>query len=294
MNKPLHLIVDVGGISYNRLHSIGSKANCEARNLTKEVIMALESEQGFKQWKYDFTVEILRLMDVYRPNLLTLACDGGNLWRKDIFPEYKSNRAAAKEKLPIDWDAFGKARNEIVEELALYLPIRTMRMPRIEADDIAAVMVEKLHQEHSFLAISDDGDWYQNFKHPGYRQIRICDRREIKDLDHVAHLQLKVMIGDSGDAIPNLYPGKGPVKWQKVITECNGNLYKWSKENNLLEQYERNQRLINFDYIPADIKENIWNNYQSKQVVKVSHVELMDYFGANYDIVCGLDLKNMC
>lgn len=293
MNKPLHLIIDVGGVSYSRLHSVGSKKNCEARGLSKEVIMALESEQRFKGFKYEFIIEILRLMTKYRPTLLTLACDGGNLWRKDIYPEYKANRVAAKEKLPIDWKVFGEVRDEVTEELEKYLPIRVLKLPRIEADDIATVIVEKLHKEQDFIAYADDGDWLQNFKYEGYRQAKIRDGYEYKDVDVVKSLQLKILSGDDGDNIPNLVPGKGPVKWGKVITECNGNLYKWTKENNLLEAYERNQRLINFDYIPSDIKDSIWKMYTEKTVAKVNHMDLMDYFGANYDIVCALDLKNM-
>lgn len=287
------MIIDIGALKYNKLHAIGSKANCEAKGLTKEVILAMESEQGFKQWKFDATVEVLQLLDKHRPEYCTLACDGGNLWRKDVFKEYKMNRNEAKEKLPIDWNLFEKTVNELFAELANYLPVRLIHIPRIEADDIAAVLVEKLHKEHDVLAIADDGDWHQNFKYEGYRQIAVMHRKEIRDVDPVKLIQMKVLHGDAGDAIPNLKYGYGPGKWSKVITECSGNLYKWCKDNNLLEAYERNQRLINFEYIPADIKELIWNTYQSKTPVKVDHMSLMDYFGGNYDIVCGLDLKKM-
>ena len=288
-----HVVIDIGGLSYNKLFSLGSKKEVESTGLQKETLLALESEKRFTTWRYDMTMEVIQFLDYWKPNYLTLACDGSKLWRKEIYPEYKTNRNAARDALPIDWDLWKTVRNELVAELEEYLPIRTMHLPKIEADDICYVLVEKLHEEQEIIAYADDKDWYYNFKFPNYRQFKIRDRSEVKGVDPVESLQMKLLTGDAGDNIKNLRPRLGEVTARKIITECSGNIYGWALKEGLLDNFELNQRLINLDRIPKDIKDDIWNAYQSKKVVAVDHMKLMDHFTDTYDLITALNLQKL-
>lgn len=301
-----HVVVDVGGLSYWKLHSIASKARCEALGLSKEAILAMESEGGFKQWIADVKSEVLDIIQNFNPDYLTLACDGKNLWRKDIYPEYKDNRKANKAKIPIDWDLFYKTRDELMYGFAKNAPIRTILLDRIEADDIVAILAEKLHETQEIIALSNDSDWHQLFKYPNFRAFKLNDasktsfmsrgpegRTEVLGVDPVKLIQMKILIGDTGDNIPNLRPRLGEKTAEKIITECNGNIYGFAMQEGLLPEFERNQRLINLDRIPQQIKDQIWNEYTTIPLTSVDHLLLMEFFPDHYDYITQLSNLNL-
>lgn len=301
-----HVVVDVGGLSYWKLHSIASKMNCENLGLPKETILAMESEGGFKQWIYDVKMEILDIIHCFNPDYLTLACDGKNLWRKDIYPDYKDNRKANKAKIPIDWNLFYQTRDKLMYDIAANMPIKTVLLDRIEADDIVAVLVEKLHATQEIIALSNDSDWHQLFKYPNFRAFKLNDaskvaflsrgkegRTEVVGVDPVKLIQMKILTGDTGDNIPNLKPRLGEKTAEKIIMECNGNIYAYAMNEGLLEAFERNQRLINLDRIPQDIKDSIWNEYNRKPVTEVDHLLLMEFFPEDYEAITQMSNSNL-
>ena len=262
----------------------------------------MESEGGFKQWIYDVKMEILDIIHSFNPDYLTLACDGKNLWRKDIYPEYKDNRKANKAKIPIDWNLFYQTRDKLMLDISANMPIKTVLLDRIEADDIVAVLTENLHQTHDIIALSNDSDWHQLFKYRNFRAFKINDnsktsgpegRTEVIGVDPVKLIQMKILTGDTGDNIPNLKPRLGEVTAQKIITECNGNIYAYAMKEGLLEAFERNQRLINLDRIPQDIKDSIWNEYNRTPVTEVDHLLLMEFFPEDYEFITQLSNCNL-
>ena len=44
---------------------------------------------------------------------VVLACDGGNSWRKGIFPQYKAHRKKVREESTMDWKLFFELLNMI-------------------------------------------------------------------------------------------------------------------------------------------------------------------------------------
>ena len=302
-----HVVIDVGGLSYWKLHALASKSKIEATGLTKEALLAMESERGFTEWQYDIKMEILDIIQNFNPDYLTLACDGKNLWRKDIYPEYKDNRKANKAQIPIDWSLFYQTRDNLMAECARCLPVKTVLLDRIEADDIVAVLTERLHETQEIFALTNDKDWHQLFKYSGVRIFKINDqskaayysadktfgRTEVTGVDPVKLIQMKILVGDTGDNIPNLKPRLGEKTAEKVIMEYHGNIYAYAMKEGLLEAFERNQRLINLDRIPDEIKDAIWNVFNNATVPEVDHLLLSEFYGDNYDIVAQLSHLNI-
>jgi 5'-3' exonuclease len=301
-----HVVVDVGGLSYWKLHSLASKSKCEQLGLVKEAILAMESEGGFKEWVYDVKMEILDIIQSFNPDFLTLACDGKNLWRKEIFPEYKDNRKSTKAKIPIDWNLFYNTRDKLMRDIAANMPIKTILLDHIEADDIVTVLVEHLNETHEIIALSNDSDWHQLFKYPNFRVFKINDnsatayfsrgpegRTEVVGVDPVKLIQMKILTGDTGDNIPNLKPRLGEKTAEKIILESQGNIYAYALNEGLLDAFERNQRLINLDRIPQNIKDLIWNTYTSTPISEVDHLLLSDFYPENYDLIAQMSHLNI-
>lgn len=266
----------------------------------------MESENGFNQWIYNVKMEILDIIKSFNPDYLTLACDGKNLWRKDIYPEYKENRKANKAKIPIDWNLFYKTRDNLMLDIEANMPVKVILLDRIEADDIVAILVEKLHATQEIIALSNDSDWHQLFKYPNFRAFKLNEtskysalnrgpegRVEIIGVDPIRLIQKKILMGDDGDNIPNLKPRLGEKTAEKIITECNGNIYAYAMNEGLLEAFERNQRLINLDRIPQTIKDSIWSEYNKKPITEVDHLLLMEFFPEDYETITQMTNCNL-
>ena len=75
---------------------------------------------------------------------MVIACDSSNVWRKQVFPNYKAGRKANREKSDHDWNAIftmlGNIRNEIKENL----PYKVLALETAEADDIIAALVRRV------------------------------------------------------------------------------------------------------------------------------------------------------
>jgi 5'-3' exonuclease len=280
----------------------------EETGMSKEALMALESEKGFTEWIYDVKMEVLDIIQKFNPDRLTLACDGKNLWRKDIYPEYKDNRKSAKAQIPIDWSLFYETRDKLMHDFAKHLPVVTILLNRIEADDIVAVLCEKLSATEEIIALTNDKDWHQLLKYPSLRIFKINDaspaayyhngfsefgRTEVVGVDPVKVIQMKILTGDTGDNIPNLKPRLGEKTAEKVIMEYDGNIYAYAMKEGLLEAFERNQKLINLDRIPQDIKDLIWKEYCDKPMIDVDHLLLSEFYKENYDLVAALGHLHM-
>ena len=189
------------------------------------------------------------------------------------------------------WEAFDTFKDFIINQTNCTV----LQNPQLEADDLIAGWIQN-HPEHSHVIISTDTDFVQLIApnvqqyngvtetlitHEGYFNDKgkpVVDKKTNEPKvapDPEWLLFEKCMRGDSTDNVFSAYPGvrtKGTSK--KVgLTEAfedrkskgfawnNLMLQRWSdhegKEHRVLEDYERNRRLIDLKYQPENIKEII-------------------------------------
>lgn len=286
-----NLVVDVGGLSYWKLYSVANKEHVKSYGQTKETLLALENESGFKTWQHEFVMQIFEWISQYNPDKLTLACDGNKLWRKDIYPEYKANRKAQKATIPINWNLFYATRDKLCLFLGKMLPIKTMLIDSAEADDVVAIITKRT--DDKILAFSEDHDWYQLFQYNNYSQYKLKTGEEVIGVDPKMVLNMKILTGDRGDNIPNIRPKMGEVSARKALVECDNNVYNYACKMNLLENYMFNTRLIDFKYIPDNVEEEILNLYNKPIIEKINHMELMNFLQESYEEFTNLMNKSI-
>lgn len=192
--------------------------------------------------------------------------DGKNVWRYDLFPEYKANR-----RDPVEIDPNGNVI--IIEDVHSPGPVfkyinanyhnqvknsHVLYNDRAEADDIAAVLVRYVRAtqpERRIIVITGDHDYLQ-LSEPGFVDLYTLKKfTEITcDDPHLALMQ-KVLAGDPSDNIPPIYKGCGKKTAEKLArdpVELEKMLEKKGRD-----QYELNLTLIDFNNIPEDIVEEI-------------------------------------
>jgi hypothetical protein len=138
------------------------------------------------------------------------------------------------------------------------------------------------------LILSSDGDFlqlqqYNNKSKFIIKQYNPAQKKFIVSADPLGELKEKIIRGDKGDGIPNMFsPSDCFVRdlRQKPITK--GTLEKYLKEDvknysyDDLTNFGRNQTLIDLSFIPQDIKEKIINNYDEAK--PASRQKLLNYF----------------
>lgn len=172
----------------------------------------------------------------YKCSHIIVACDkGGSTYRKSIHPGYKQARrdkhdsASEREKLEstIFFDAFENAMKE-VEALDKRSKMCLLRYQGVEADDIAAMIVEERHNFgiSGIQLVSSDKDWDLLIE-DGVDRFCYVTRKDVsvdtwdKYYSGVPLGQLifrKCLTGDSGDSVPGV-PGIGEVRSKALIQE---------------------------------------------------------------------------
>ena len=202
---------------------------------------------------------------------LVICHDSGACWRKQFFPEYKSNRKKQKEKSSIDWDNIFTIFDMIRTEVKANFPYKHMHIPHAEADDVIAVLTKKYHQEEKILIVSSDKDFQQLQRFPNVKQYTPLHKKLLKCEDPQRFLLEHIIKGDSSDGIPNILSDDdsfvnedkrqkpcGAKKMEKIFED----IEHWSSERN----WERNQTLIDFEYIPEDMQLQIVEEFENQEV----------------------------
>jgi hypothetical protein len=129
-----------------------------------------------------------------------------------------------------------------------------------------------------FLIISGDQDFLQLQKYKTVEQYAPVTKKMLRENDPENYLYEHIMRGDFGDGVPNVLSTDDCLVSgvrQKPITAIR--LAEWKKTDlNLLENYQRNKRLIDFSEIPESIESQIINSFVMQPDKDRS--KLYDYF----------------
>ena len=208
---------------------------------------------------------------------LVICCDGRNYWRRDIFPFFKMGRKKTRANSHLDWSLIFETINKIRDDIKEHFPYKVIDVDRAEADDIIAVLTEACSPE-PVLILSGDKDFMQLQKHPNVVQYAPVQKKFLKTKTPVSFLAEHIIRGDVGDGIPNCLSSDDVFmhdsKRQTPVTKKR--LSSWlpviesfHTESEIQDQmtdsewrgFCRNRELIDFDYIPSDLKETILSIY---------------------------------
>ena len=227
--------------------------------------MILNSIRGYvHQYKEEYGPEVV------------IAVDGAHPWRRDIFPAYKAKRREGREgdnSSDIIYEYMDIIRREIEENF----PYKVVKLDGVEADDIIAVCVKK-NVDGKSLIISSDKDFQQLQKYPNVTQYSPVLKKFYETDSPQEYIYEHILRGDPGDGIPNyLSPDdtfingikSKPIMKKKLVgwidTLMRGEDPKEFCNEYHLRNYQRNQRLIDFDFIPEEIQDDIYKQYEEKE-----------------------------
>lgn len=216
---------------------------------------------------------------------VVLCCDNRKYWRKEFFPHYKASRKKTREKSALDWHLIFELLNKFKLELKENFPYKVIEVEGAEADDIIGTLVPRHAAHEKILILSSDGDFLQLQRWgSNVKQYNPAMKKFLKSSDPARELKEKIIRGDKGDGIPNIYsPGDCFVRdlRQKPITKgileklLEKNYNDWEDETAKIG-FSRNQTLIDLTCIPGEIKDKIINTYEETKPAPKQ--KMLNYF----------------
>ena len=182
------------------------------------------------EYKYDYVRTVESLAKSYDCGNIIVLADGGSTYRKNIYSDYKGNRAEKyanqteqeKAEFAQFMGEFSNAFSQLKKKGHL-----TIRQKGLEADDLAAWIVGKKKEfgiEEIWL-ISSDRDWdlliqegVSRFSTVTRKEITIDNWDDHYDVEPDKYLTLKCLAGDTGDNVPGIV-GIGPKRAVSLINE---------------------------------------------------------------------------
>lgn len=217
---------------------------------------------------------------------LVLCYDDKHCWRKDYFPYYKQNRKKARSESSLNWNELFDILTKIQNELEENFPYKVLKIDGAEADDIIAILSNKISSTpnlyEEILIISGDKDFIQLHQSDNVKQYSPTLKKFVVDENPEQYKFEHIVRGDKGDGVPNVLSQDTVFVEdlrQRPITKKK--LTEW-KENGIPEgeikrNYQRNKTLIDFDSIPNDLRELIYNKWVDK-ITQNDKSKILPYF----------------
>lgn len=244
-------------------------------------------------------------------------CLEGRSWRKDYYEPYKRNRSDARAALTVKeqeedqlfWESFDMFKTFIEEKTNCTV----LQHKELEADDLIAGWIQS-HPSDKHVIISTDSDFYQLIspnvsQYNGVQEHHIThegvfDKKGKMVIDNKTKepkaipdpkwlLFEKCIRGDSSDNVFSAYPKVRKNKLEDAFKDKDNRGFAWNnlmlqrwvdhhgEEHRVLEDYERNRRLIDLSEQPADIKEKIFgtikDNIEKEKNVSQVGIRLLKF-----------------
>ena len=219
---------------------------------------------------------------------LVLCYDSKKYWRREFFPNYKSNRKKDREATGLDWNLIFETLNNIRDEIRDNFPYKVLDVEGAEADDCIATVVDYISKTptafEKVLVLSGDKDFIQLQKHNFVKQFSPVQKKFLNGQDPHLYIKEHIMKGDRSDGIPNFLSSDNtfvdelrqkPLAKKKIENWIGLEPEDFCTEE-MLRNYQRNKTLIDLECIPDVLKEKILLEYLKPP--KGERSKLLNYF----------------
>ncbi len=271
------IIIDMNQISLASLmmHLNMTKAKKPDENMVRHMILN--------------SVRMYRTMFSDEYGEVVLTYDSKHYWRRDFFPQYKSNRKKGREADNKNWDAIFEVLNKIKAEIKENLPYKFLEVYGAEADDIIATLCKHSQTEkdrtknENILIVSGDKDFIQLQKYVNVKQYSPILKKYVDGHNPDTYIKEHILKGDTSDGIPNVLSPDNtftdglrqrPLGKKKIETWLDmdtNTLHDEVKRN-----YQRNQKLIDLSKIPNELENEILTEFHGAPFGDRS--KLLNYF----------------
>lgn len=124
----------------------------------------------------------LKKIGVSNDDIIIVACDGRNNWRKQYSLEYKSGRKQKLDDSGLDWAKIWEELNDLLDDIEIDTSWHVVKCDRLECDDIMAV-ASRYYKDREVILVTYDADMEQLWLYPNIKiwsQHKKAKRYKIK------------------------------------------------------------------------------------------------------------------
>ena len=254
-------------------------------NMTK----AKEPDESMVRHMILNSVRMYRTMFNGEYGEVILTYDSKHYWRRDFFPQYKSNRKKNRDADGKDWNAIFEILNKIKAEIKENLPYKFLEVYGAEADDIIATLCKFTQTEkdrsrnEKIIIVSGDKDFIQLQKYVNVKQYSPILKKYVNDHNPETYIKEHILKGDTSDGVPNVLSPDNtftdglrqrPLGKKKIDTWLNINIDDLQDE--VKRNYQRNEKLIDLSKIPNELEHEILTEFHEAPFGDRS--KLLNYF----------------
>lgn len=218
-------------------------------------------------------IEIATEHDIPLSNIVfAVDCDRESIWRREVYPDYKSSRSPKTEFSP---KAFDVTFESIIPELVNDYGMQMIRVARAEADDVAGVLHRHIRNEKPdtrIVIITNDNDYIQlldeNTNIVNMAKEDISSRKS-QNLTASEYLTCKILCGDKSDNLPGAISRCG-MKTAEKLVKNNEKICNILNDNaDALRRFKLNRMLMDLTKIPEDIQTAIIERFSADDAASV-------------------------
>lgn len=229
---------------------------------------------------------------------LIICCDSTNVWRKEKFKYYKFKRQKAKQESTMDWNFIYQCMNDLREDLKNHFPYKVIQIDTAEGDDIIGTLSRYISEnetgdglyaeEPNILIVSSDKDYIQLHDILNLKQWAPASKKWVESPKDIKKSMIEHIIRAGDDGIPSVlspddvfFTGTRQKPLMKArVDEFLEKGIEACRNDDERKHYERNRELIDFSYIPKDLKKTIIDAYINTKPNK-DKMRLMTYLMNN-------------
>ena len=262
------IIVDINQIMISNLMVTINRDNLE---LSEDLVrhMVLNSLRGHnKKFRKEY-------------GQMVIACDSGNVWRRQAFPNYKAGRKANREKSEHDWTMIFDLLSKVKNEIKQFLPYKVIEVESVEADDIIAVLCRRTNEK--VLILSGDKDFIQLHNDRIKQYNPVLNKYVGQGENPSLYIREHILKGNRSDGIPNVLSDDNvfiegrrqrPLSKKKIEAWCNEIVPTFNDEEQ--KNYERNKTLIDLNCVPKELEDKINREFENFEVA--TRDKILGYF----------------
>ena len=212
---------------------------------------------------------------------MVIACDSGNVWRRQAFPNYKAGRKESREKSEHDWTMIFDILSKVKDEIKTFLPYKVIEVESVEADDIIAVLCRRTNEK--VLILSGDKDFIQLHNDRIKQYNPVLNKFVGQGENPSIYIREHILKGDRSDGIPNVLSDDNvfiegrrqrPLSKKKIEAWCNEIVPTFNEEEQ--KNYDRNKTLIDLNCIPREFEDKINREFDTFEVA--TRDKILGYF----------------
>ena len=269
--NPIFIFIDGSYFCFYRYHSLlnwWKNAYPEQSDVLLDPYKNEKFVEKFKKTFIDNIVKIPKCLNIDKTKnpiiIVGKDCKRENIWRNELFPNYKGNRRNGPQ------DGFmGGPFFKMVYEEQLFIQggaSSVLKHPKLEADDCIAITVKHLLTAYptcNIYIITSDKDYLQLAEERvqlyNLAFKKLTDQKTSTG-DSKCDLFCKIVTGDTSDNIPSVFPKCGPKTALKYFENRDLFEKKIQESETFQKQYELNKKIIDFNSIPEELVNEFMTN----------------------------------